>query len=155
LALDNVVENSTDELPRFVVLRPGESGLEFGDRSGREIARGLLCILDTAVPAQQIVDPPELSRQPSFPRAAEEVPQRVRFLSGDALEQVRDALARVDTLQAALGIVTLLHQTPVALALAHQMLAIAAFTVAVIHAERLSHSSPVRVRQTATAEQGA
>ncbi len=64
-------------------------------------------------------------------------------------------LAGAITLQAALGIVTLLHQAPVPLALAHQMLAIAVFTVAVIHAERLSHGSPVRVRQTAAAEQGA
>jgi cytochrome c oxidase assembly protein subunit 15 len=43
------------------------------------------------------------------------------------------------TLQALLGIVTLLHQAPIELALAHQMLAILVFTVAVVHAERLCH----------------
>ena len=38
-----------------------------------------------------------------------------------------------------LGIVTLLMQAPIALALAHQVLAIVVFTVAVVHAERLCH----------------
>jgi heme A synthase len=33
----------------------------------------------------------------------------------------------------------LLHQAPLLLALAHQVLAILVFSVAVIHAERLSH----------------
>jgi heme a synthase len=48
-------------------------------------------------------------------------------------------LAGAISLQAALGIVTLLHQAPLPLALAHQMLAILVFSAAVIHAERLSH----------------
>ena len=48
-------------------------------------------------------------------------------------------LAGAITLQAGLGIVTLLHQAPLPLALAHQVLAILVFSVAVIHAERLSH----------------
>ena len=48
-------------------------------------------------------------------------------------------LAVAVSLQAALGIVTLLHQAPLALALAHQVLAILVFTLAVIHAQRLSH----------------
>jgi cytochrome c oxidase assembly protein subunit 15 len=48
-------------------------------------------------------------------------------------------LAVAISLQAALGIVTLLHQASLPLALAHQVLAILVFTVAVIHAERLSH----------------
>ncbi|HET7806581.1 MAG TPA: COX15/CtaA family protein [Pseudolabrys sp.] len=48
-------------------------------------------------------------------------------------------LAGAVSLQAALGIVTLLHQAPLPLALAHQMLAILVFSVAVIHAERLLH----------------
>jgi cytochrome c oxidase assembly protein subunit 15 len=49
------------------------------------------------------------------------------------------ALAGAITLQAGLGIVTLLHQAPLPLALAHQVLAILVLSVAVIHAERLSH----------------
>jgi heme a synthase len=49
-------------------------------------------------------------------------------------------LAGAVTLQAALGIVTLLNQAPIPLALAHQIMAILVFTVAVLHAERLSHA---------------
>ncbi len=48
-------------------------------------------------------------------------------------------LAGAVTLQAALGIVTLLYQAPLALALAHQVMALVTFTIAVVHAERLSH----------------
>jgi heme a synthase len=48
-------------------------------------------------------------------------------------------LALAISLQAALGVVTLLYQAPLPLALAHQVLAILVFTAAVIHAERLSH----------------
>jgi cytochrome c oxidase assembly protein subunit 15 len=48
-------------------------------------------------------------------------------------------LAGAISLQAVLGIVTLLHQAPLTLALAHQVLAILVFSVAVIHVERLSH----------------
>jgi cytochrome c oxidase assembly protein subunit 15 len=47
------------------------------------------------------------------------------------------ALAAAVTLQAALGIVTLLHQAPIALALAHQAMAIVVLTIAAVHAERL------------------
>src|SRR6476661_6809131 len=43
------------------------------------------------------------------------------------------------TLQAALGIVTLVHQAALPLALAHQMVAIVVFTAAILHAERLWH----------------
>jgi heme a synthase len=48
------------------------------------------------------------------------------------------ALAGMVTLQAGIGIVTLLHQAPLPLALLHQITGIAVLTVAVIHAERLS-----------------
>jgi heme a synthase len=64
-------------------------------------------------------------------------------------------LAVAVTLQATLGIVTLLYQAPLPLALAHQLLAIAVFTVAVIHAERTFRGQPVHLRQTFGAEQGA
>jgi cytochrome c oxidase assembly protein subunit 15 len=47
------------------------------------------------------------------------------------------ALACAVTIQAALGIVTLIHQTPLALALAHQAMAIVVLAIAVLHAERL------------------
>jgi len=59
------------------------------------------------------------------------------------------------TLQAALGIVTLLHQAPIPLALAHQVLAILVFTVAIMHAERLSHRETFKVPRAVPAEQGA
>jgi heme a synthase len=61
-------------------------------------------------------------------------------------------LAAAMTLQAALGVVTLLYQAPLALALAHQMLAIIVFTIAVMHAERLSHRVTLQVPRAAAAE---
>jgi cytochrome c oxidase assembly protein subunit 15 len=48
------------------------------------------------------------------------------------------ALAAAITLQAALGIATLLHAVPIGLALAHQAMAIVVLSVAVVHAERMS-----------------
>ena len=59
------------------------------------------------------------------------------------------------TLQVGLGIVTLLHQAPVPLALAHQVMAIVVFTIAVIHAEQLSHRVTFYSPESATAEQHA
>jgi cytochrome c oxidase assembly protein subunit 15 len=64
-------------------------------------------------------------------------------------------LAGLVSLQAVLGIVTLLYQAPLHLALAHQMLAILVLTVAVVHAERLAHREAVTLPKVATAEQGA
>ncbi|MBS0245285.1 MAG: COX15/CtaA family protein [Proteobacteria bacterium] len=57
------------------------------------------------------------------------------------------------TLQAALGIVTLLHQVPLHLALPHQMLAIVVLTTAIVHAQRLSRRAAVPVLKAV--EQGA
>jgi cytochrome c oxidase assembly protein subunit 15 len=48
------------------------------------------------------------------------------------------ALAGAITLQAALGIATLLHRTPLPLALLHQAMAIVVLTIAVMHAQRLA-----------------
>jgi len=53
------------------------------------------------------------------------------------------ALAGAVTLQAALGIVTLLHQAPLALAMLHQAAAIVVLTIAVVHAERLEPPAAV------------
>ena len=47
-------------------------------------------------------------------------------------------LASVITLQAGIGIVTLLHVVPLSLALTHQAMAVVTLAVAVIHAERVS-----------------
>jgi cytochrome c oxidase assembly protein subunit 15 len=74
----------------------------------------------------------------------------VRVSLGSAL-----TLAGLITLQAALGIVTLLHQAPLPLALAHQVLAILVLSVAVIHAERLSHRDGLSAAQPSAAEQSA
>ena len=49
------------------------------------------------------------------------------------------AVAALVTLQAGIGIVTLLTQAPLLLALAHQLMAIVVFTAAIIYAERLLH----------------
>jgi cytochrome c oxidase assembly protein subunit 15 len=66
------------------------------------------------------------------------------FHANDAWRARREAggaliLAGTVTLQAALGIVTLLQQAPILLAQAHQMVAILVFTIAIVHAERLWH----------------
>jgi cytochrome c oxidase assembly protein subunit 15 len=52
------------------------------------------------------------------------------------------ALAVAVTLQAVLGILTLLYQVPIALALAHQGMALVVLTIAVAHAERLTAVAP-------------
>ena len=79
------------------------------------------------------------------------------FHANDAWRAGREArgallLAGMVTAQAALGIVTLLHQAPLELALAHQIFAILTFTVAVLHAERLAYRVTPRC---ATVEQSA
>jgi cytochrome c oxidase assembly protein subunit 15 len=66
------------------------------------------------------------------------------FHANDAWDMRRETggaivLAAAVTLQAALGVVTLLSHAPIELALAHQVLAILVLTVAVMHAERLWH----------------
>jgi len=59
------------------------------------------------------------------------------------------ALAIAVTIQAVLGILTLIYVAPLALALAHQGMAIAVLTVAVVHAQRLAPLA--RERHEATA----
>ena len=55
------------------------------------------------------------------------------------------------TLQAALGIVTLLYEAPLALALAHQVAGDRGVHFAVVHAERLSHRARLQSPRTAAA----
>ena len=64
-------------------------------------------------------------------------------------------LAAGVTLQAGLGVVTLLYQAPLGLALAHQVLAILVLTIAVVHAGRLSHRAIIYTQHAKPAEQGA
>jgi heme a synthase len=62
------------------------------------------------------------------------------------------ALASAVTLQAALGIVTLVHQAPLALALLHQTMTLAVLAIAVVHAERLERRrAPAREPMAASA----
>ena len=56
-------------------------------------------------------------------------------------------LAAAITLQAALGILTLLHQVPILLALAHQAVAIAVLTLAIFQVERLAVRQPESARR--------
>ncbi|HEU4805229.1 MAG TPA: COX15/CtaA family protein, partial [Nitrobacter sp.] len=56
-------------------------------------------------------------------------------------------LAAAMTLQATLGILTLLHEVPILLALVHQGVAIVVLTLAVVQAERLMAGSAVRQQQ--------
>jgi heme a synthase len=66
------------------------------------------------------------------------------------------ALACAVTLQAALGIVTLLHQAPLALALMHQAMAIVVLTIAVVHVERLERRpEPVPIGEREEESKGA
>ncbi|MBI3703294.1 MAG: COX15/CtaA family protein [Rhizobiales bacterium] len=58
-------------------------------------------------------------------------------------------LAVLVTLQAALGIVTLLYEAPLALSLSHQVAAIVVFTYSVVYAERLLHHALPAPRITA------
>jgi heme a synthase len=54
-------------------------------------------------------------------------------------------LAGAITLQAALGIVTLLEQAPLGLALLHQAMAMVVLALAVVHAQRLARPAPSRI----------
>ncbi len=62
----------------------------------------------------------------------------VRARAGTAVVDGALWLVGAVTLQATLGILTLLHQVPIALALAHQAVAIVVLTLAVMQAERLA-----------------
>jgi len=67
----------------------------------------------------------------------------VRSRRGGAVLNGALWLASLVTVQAGIGIVTLLHQVPLPLALLHQLTGILVLTVAVIHAERLT-ARPLR-----------
>jgi cytochrome c oxidase assembly protein subunit 15 len=56
-------------------------------------------------------------------------------------------LATAVTLQAALGVATLISRAPLPLSLAHQWMAIIVFTIALVHAERLWHSGAHTLKQ--------
>jgi heme a synthase len=76
------------------------------------------------------------------------------FHANDAWDMRRETLgalilAGAVTLQAVLGIATLLAQAPIELALLHQVVAILVFTIAVVHAERLWHRSSLLAPQAA------
>jgi cytochrome c oxidase assembly protein subunit 15 len=71
-----------------------------------------------------------------------------RTLRGGAALTAALALASAVILQAALGIATLIHQAPLALALLHQAMAMVVLTIAVAHAERLERRR-VRVGEAA------
>ena len=72
----------------------------------------------------------------------------LRSRAGSAAVKGAFWLAAAVTLQATLGILTLLHQVPIALALTHQAVAILVLTLGVTQAERLA------TRQTEAAQQG-
>ncbi len=68
----------------------------------------------------------------------------IRSRAGPAVVNGAAWLAMAITLQAALGILTLLHQVPIPLALAHQAVAIVVLTLAVLQVERLAARQPQR-----------
>lgn len=59
------------------------------------------------------------------------------------------------TLQATLGVITLLNQVALPLALMHQLLAIIVFTIAIMHAASLSRRETFRIQATIAVGQGA
>jgi cytochrome c oxidase assembly protein subunit 15 len=71
--------------------------------------------------------------------------------------QTRGAIlvAAAVTLQALLGITTLITDDPLALALTHQVFAIVVFTIAIVHAQRLSQNARVAVAAATPAGQPA
>jgi cytochrome c oxidase assembly protein subunit 15 len=71
----------------------------------------------------------------------------VRGRAGSAVVNGALWLALAVTLQAILGILTLLHQVPIALALTHQAVAIVVLTLAVLQARRLASQQPQSKRQ--------
>ena len=75
-----------------------------------------------------------------------------RTLRGGAALTGALALASAVTLQAALGIMTLIHQAPLALALPHQAMAIVVLPIAVLHAQRLEQRPPTRRPRRAMAQ---
>jgi len=66
---------------------------------------------------------------------------RARARAGDAASGALWLFAAV-TVQAVLGILTLLNEVPILLALAHQAVAIVVLTLAVVQAERLASRKP-------------
>jgi cytochrome c oxidase assembly protein subunit 15 len=68
-----------------------------------------------------------------------------RTMRGKAATTHAVALAIVLGLQAVLGILTLIYQVPLALALMHQAMAIVALTIAVVYAQRLARPARVGV----------
>jgi cytochrome c oxidase assembly protein subunit 15 len=71
----------------------------------------------------------------------------VRSRAGAAAVNGAIWLAVAITLQAALGILTLLHQVPILLGLAHQAMAIVVLTLAILQAERLGARRLEQARQ--------
>jgi cytochrome c oxidase assembly protein subunit 15 len=71
----------------------------------------------------------------------------VRSRAGTAAASGAIWLAVAITLQAALGIQTLLHQVPILLGLAHQAMAIVVLTLAILQAERLAARQPEQLQQ--------
>jgi heme a synthase len=83
-----------------------------------------------------------------FALAALHALDAVRSRAGAAASGALWVFAAV-SLQAVLGILTLLNQVPIGLALAHQAVAIVVLTLAVVQAERLASRQPAEVRPRA------
>ena len=75
----------------------------------------------------------------------------IRVRAGSAAVNGALWLAVAMTVQATLGILTLLHQVPISLGLAHQGVAIVVLTLAIVQAERFSSRSPQAIAPAAVA----
>ena len=105
--------------------------------------------------SEDLIDQPP---PPPGPPSGEDWPARIEELLGEAEaaasvaercavlcriaeiyeRRLGDPNGALVTLQAALGIATLVHQVPIGLALAHQGLAMVVLALAVVHAQRLA-----------------
>ncbi len=72
-----------------------------------------------------------------------------RLPAGDRTRRYSAIIAALVTMQAVVGIGTLMMQVPIFMALAHQAMAVLVLTVAVLHAERLRHRVERRALVTA------
>ena len=79
----------------------------------------------------------------------------IRTLKGGVAVNGALLLAGAITVQASIGVMTLLHQAPMSLALLHQGVAVVVLTIAVVHAERLVPRAEPRAMVAVPAAGGA
>jgi cytochrome c oxidase assembly protein subunit 15 len=90
-----------------------------------------------------------------FAAAVAHVVDVIRTLKGGVAVNGALLLAGAITVQASIGVVTLLHHAPMSLALLHQGVAVVVLAIAVVHAERLVPRAEPRAMVAVPADGGA